>query len=428
MAADGLPDASRADPGGISMFEWTTGLRFVVALGLGFLVGLEREGIRFERNRLFFGGVRTFPILSLYGFACAWLHTLGISLAIPVGLLSVAVLASIAYIEKIKTGWLGVTSEVSALLTFVVGALALLSDVRVAMALGVVNTLLLSEKATLEHYVERLDRVEFLAIVKFLLVTMIIYPALPDRAFTAYDLNPARIWRIVIMVSAVGFVGYYLIKRLGSRVGLWASGFLGGIVSSTAVSIAAGRIARETPARAATALQASLVASSVMYLRILVLIAIISPAVALVLGWRLVALAAVGFGLAAWQARRETTPFSADVTSLQNPFEIKTALLFAALFVALTVLTGLARDRFGHAGLLALAGVVGVVDVDPFILSLVQPPHDPSTLMVRAIVIAVMSNTIAKGIYFGGLARSVRAPAARCYGAWALLHIPLLVL
>jgi uncharacterized membrane protein (DUF4010 family) len=267
------------------VFDWTAGLRFAVALGLGFLVGLEREGAQPDDRKIFFGGVRTFPILSMYGFACAWLAANGQSFMLPVGLVSVLALAAVSYIEKTKTGRFGATTEASALLTFATGALTVLTDLRLAMALGVTNTLLLSEKATLEAYVERLDKVEFLAIVKFLIVTVIIYPALPNREFTAYRLNPSRIWQIVMVVSSVGFVGYFLTRKFGHRVGLWLSGLLGGIVSSTAVSVAAGRIAQKDEAQGAAALQATLLASSVMYLRVLVFIGFLNPA-AFSLLWR----------------------------------------------------------------------------------------------------------------------------------------------
>jgi hypothetical protein len=218
-------------------FDWTMGLQLVLALALGLLVGLERERVRSETKKLFLGGVRTYPIISLFGFACAWLHMAGVAWILAAGLLAVLVLAAVGYAGKIREGRLGATSEVAALLTYVVGALVLLADIRLAVALGVINTILLSEKAAMESLVVRLDKVEFLAILRFLLVTFIIYPVVPDQDFTAFHLNPARIWRMVILVSSIGFVGYFLIKKFGSRVGLWLSGLMGGIVSSTAVSI-----------------------------------------------------------------------------------------------------------------------------------------------------------------------------------------------
>jgi uncharacterized membrane protein (DUF4010 family) len=261
----------------VNAIEWTFQLRLAVALALGFLTGLERESVKAEHQKLVFGGVRTHPIISLFGFGCAWLFQMGATVMLPVGLLSVGILAAVAYSAKIRAERFGSTTEFSALLTFVVGALALLADIWVSMALGIINAILLSEKAKLETFVENLNKAEFLATLKFLLVTLIILPVLPDQPYTRFGINPSTVWKMVIIVSTVGFVGYVLTRRLGARVGLWLSGLLGGIVSSTAVTIATGRMAQRDPGRALAALQASILASSVMYIRILVIVAIVSP-------------------------------------------------------------------------------------------------------------------------------------------------------
>lgn len=225
----------------MSTFQWTPPLRFVVALVLGFLIGLEREKTSIDRNRFVFSGVRTFSVISLLGYGCAWLFQLQVTLALPVGLVAVTGFAVAEYLEKSKDARAGWTSEAALLLSFVVGALALLADVWVSMALGIISTMLLSEKAEIEKQVEALNKTEFLAVLEFLLVTFIILPVLPDEAYTQFNLRPRSIWQIVVIVSSIGFVGYWLSKRFGSRVGLWLSGLLGGIVSSTAVTIALGR-------------------------------------------------------------------------------------------------------------------------------------------------------------------------------------------
>ncbi len=402
-------------------FEWTLGLRFVAALAVGFLVGLEREASRRENKPFFFGGVRTYPILSLFGFGCAWLFERGVTLMLPAGLLAVAAVIGVAYVEKIRSGRHGATSEVSALLTFTTGALAMLADVRLAMALGVVNTLLLSEKSTLEHYVEKLDRADFLATIKFLLVTVVIYPVLPDTDFTVYRINPAKVWQVVVLVSAIGFGGYLLTRKLGPRVGLALSGLMGGIVSSTAVSVATGRIARANPEQARAALQASLLASSVMYVRLFVLIVVFGGALAGRVGNVLLGLAGVGLALALTVRPPAGTTRPAQTPVMQNPVEIRVALVFALLFVGLRVATGLARARLGVEGVFCLSALAGLVDVDPFVLSVAQNPQSV-TIAAAAIVVAVMVNTLAKGVYFAFLSREGRPAALTRYGIWAVLH------
>jgi uncharacterized membrane protein (DUF4010 family) len=411
----------------MSAFEWTFELRFVVALALGALVGLERESTKVDHQGLVFAGVRTFPIISMFGFGCAWLYQAGATFVLPAGLLSISVLTALAYVAKVRAGRFGVTTEVSALVIFIAGALALLADVWVAMALGVINTILLSEKAELESYVERLNRVEFLATLKFLLVTVIILPVLPNQEYTRFRLNPTRIWEIVILVSTVGFVGYFLSKKFGNKAGLWLSGILGGIVSSTAVTIASGRIARKYPERSGSALQSAILAGSVMYIRILILIWALNQTHIPALWWRLVLLAAIGVMLSVRLMRDDKVFDEAAVPGLQNPFEVRPALAFALLFTVLSVVTEFVRTQIGDAGLLILSAVVGVSDIDPFVLSLVHGSQAGSSLVVSAIIMAMLSNTVAKGAYFIFLAPPMRKEAAWRYGLWALLHVPLIM-
>ena len=410
----------------MNAIEWTFQLRFALALALGLLVGLERESAK-DYQKLVFGGVRTHPIISLLGFGCAWLYQMGVTVMLPAGLVSLAALAVVSYLAKVREDHYGTTSEISALLTYVTGALALVADVWVVMALGVVNAILLSEKARLESFVDRLNKAEFLASLKFLLVTVIILPVLPDQEFTPFRINPATTWKFVIIVSTVGFIGYVLTRRLGTRVGFWMSGILGGIVSSTALTVAMGRLARVQPTRALGGLQASLLAGAVMYIRIVVIILLISPALGAALWWRAALLVAIGVVMALTVPGGDTEDPRPEVHGLENPFEITPALIFAALFVSLTVLVGLVRGWAGETGLLTLAAVVGIVDIDPFILSMVPQASVSFSLVVSATLLAAMSNTIAKGVYYFALVPSTRRQTAWRYALWGALHIPIII-
>ncbi len=405
--------------------EINSELRFVLALALGFLIGLERERSGATKQSRVFAGVRTFTLISLFGFACAWLHNLGLVAAVPVGLVAISGLAALEYYAKLRENRIGWTTEAAVLLTYAVGALALLAPPWVPLALGIIGTLLLSEKARLEGMVESLDNAEFLAVLKFLIVTALILPVVPDRAFTQYAINPRKLWLIVVMVSSVGFAGYFMIKKLGAKFGWWLSGLAGGIVSSTAVSVASGRIAQQQPGQAHHALQAALLASSVMYLRILALVAFLNGAFVPVLAWKLGVLCAVGFAFAWFVRPAEEPGAKGPVSSMQNPFEIVPALMFALLFVVLMVATKLVQAQFGDPALLGLAAVIGVVDIDPFILSLVQSNPAPQRLFVSAILVAMMVNTLAKGVYFAMLAGGVRRAALTRFALWAALHLPL---
>jgi uncharacterized membrane protein (DUF4010 family) len=412
----------------MNSIQWTFQLRFITALALGLLIGLERESSKNFSKSLILGGVRTFPIISMFGFGCVWLFQLGATFMLPAGIISVTILAAISYLAKIKTDRFGATSEISALLMFVTGALALLADIWIAMAMGIINTMLLSEKSQLENYVEKLNRTEFIAVLKFLLITLIILPVLPNQNYTAYDLNPSKIWWIVILVSSIGFVGYMLSKYLGDKIGLWLSGLIGGIISSTAVCVANGRLAKNNPDMAGSALSSSIVACSVMYVRIGILIFILNPVIAQAIWWKLLILCIVGFGISLTDKLPAKTakPVSQDIHGLKNPFELKPALLFAVLFVLLSVITQLVKNYTGTNGILTLSTVVGLSDIDPFILSIIHSYNIDMHLIASAIIIAMMSNTIIKGIYFGYSAQSARFKTIQQFGILALMHIPIL--
>ncbi len=409
----------------MDFIEQNAQMRFFIALALGFLMGLERETTPGRKSGRIFAGVRTYSLVSLFGFGCAWLFQYESRYALPAGLITLGALCLAEYFAKLKEGRIGWTSEIAVLLSFVIGASALLGSIWMPITLGVISTILLSEKSKIERYVDRLTKSEFLAITRFLLVTVIIYPMMPNRDYTQFGLNPTHIWKIVMMVSSIGFVGYFLGKKFGAQAGLRFSGFLGGIVSSTAVSVSVGRHAQKTPMQSLCALQASLIACSVMYLRILILVWIINVSFLSMLWWRMLLLSLIGAALSFYKFPQDGTAEKGEVTALENPFEIIPALMFAFLFVALSVVTAITRDFFGSAGLLVLAAIVGVTDIDPFLLSLVHGNAAADPVLLSAFLIAMMSNTIMKGIYFGTLAVPVRKEVLWRYGIWALLHIPL---
>ena len=269
---------------------------------------------------------------------------------------------------------------------------------------------------------------EFLATVKFLLITLIIYPVLPNQDYTQFHINPTKIWQIVIIVSTLGFVGYLLEKKFGEKVGLWLSGLLGGIVSSTAVTVSVARMARVNPECSEAALQASVIASSVTYLRVLALVWFVNPMFVPGLWYRMAALTIVGALLSIQFHKNEKSDHpQVELKELQNPFEIKPAVGFALLFVLLTVITGFIKISFGDAGLLGLSVVVGVTDITPFILSVVHNSDSTLKILNSAIVLSLLSNTIIKGIYFAVLSKKSRKETAVKYSILALCHIPFII-
>ena len=256
---------------------------------------------------------------------------------------------------------------------------------------------------------------------------LIVLPVLPNKEFTPFNINPAKVWQIVIIVSTLGFVGYLLEKKFGPKLGLWMSGILGGIVSSTAMTLSVGRMARNNPARSSSALQAALLASSVMYLRVLLLIWFINASFLPYLWPRLVFLTIVGVVLSLPMFRKELPPSESELPKLQNPFEVRPAIGFAILFIILSVVTRFVKSTVGNYGLLGLSAIVGVSDIDPFILSLVQGSDGAIRIFTSSIILAMMSNTVAKAIYFGSLSSATRRETILKYSIFALAHIPLII-
>jgi uncharacterized membrane protein (DUF4010 family) len=378
------------------------GTKILIVLFLSFLVGLEREEHKAGADHYSFGGVRTFPLIGLLGYAAALLSGSQLWL-VTAGFLVVGAFMLVAYRHKIaSSGMAGATSEMSALVTYLVGALVFFDYFWVATTLAVMSLLLLELKAGLESLATRTAPDEILTFTKFLLLTAVILPVLPDRTFGPFDINPFRAWLVVVAVSGVSY-GSYVLQRVTKQAGgVLLVGLLGGAYSSTVTTVALARRARqeERPHLFAGGI---LVASGVMYLRLAVLLAIFSrPLLALLGPW--FAGLALSAALAGWLWSRLPDTRSQEVKRQyqpKNPLELGTALLFAALFVVMVIATRLAVTYLGRAGVFALAAIMGVVDVDPFVLGIAQSAGTATPLVLAASAILVTSacNNIVKGIY-----------------------------
>jgi uncharacterized membrane protein (DUF4010 family) len=187
-----------------------------------------------------------------------------------------------------------------------------------------------------------------------------------------------------------------------------------------------GRIAQKDPEQSADALRASMLAGSLMYPRVLILVYIINQDVGMALWWKALLLMVVGIGMSLTVSKSGTAINKDQMPVPQNPFEIRPSLVFAVLFVILSVLTIIVRESLGDPGLVGLSVITGVSDIDPFILSLAHNPGEGIKLVTLAIVVAMMSNTMAKGIYFAILSKERRKESLTKYAIWALVHVPLL--
>ncbi|HUA17761.1 MAG TPA: DUF4010 domain-containing protein [Bryobacteraceae bacterium] len=380
--------------------------QILLVLFLSFLIGLEREEQKATSEQYRFGGVRTFPLLGLLGYALC-LFSGGSLLPPTVGFAVVGAFLWQSYRHKLEGVLLaGMTTELSGLMTYVVGGLVARELYWIAITLTVLGVGLLELKTALEALAKRIAADEILTFSKFLLLTAVILPIVPDQTFGTFGFNPFKTWLVVVAVSTISYSSYLLQRWTQKRGGLLLAALLGGAYSSTLTTLVLAKRAREQ-SRPHLYSGSMLVASGVMYLRLLALLGIFNRQLLQRLGWPFLLLAAAAIaGGVLWMHLLDHGGREEQNFQPKNPLEIGAAFLFAGLFVAMLLITHLALLYLGRAGLFALAGVMGVTDVDPFILSLAESASTttPVALAGGAIVIAAASNNLIKGIYAYGFA------------------------
>lgn len=396
-----------------------------VALAAGLLIGMERQQSSSEEDHgNFLGGARTHPLVALVG-ACSMLlaRQLG-AVALALGLVAVGAFLLVGYVDDIKKGRdRGLTSEVAFLLSFSLGALALSQGVveplerkLIAVAsIAVIATLLLSIKLSLHSVLAKASKQDVFATLKFLLVAVVALPLLPDRTFGPLDvLNPRNLGLMVVLIAGISFVGYLAIRILGARRGLGLTGLVGGLVSSTAVTLSFSGKAKEEPRLNASFALAVVLASSVMFLRVLLEVAVVNQALLARLAVPMGAMA-VGGALASAFLYRRSRKSEASLPDIQfnNPFELSSALKFAALFGAILLVSKAATTYFGSGATYLTGLLAGTTDVDAITLSMANLAKGglAPEVAVTTILIAVASNSV------------VKATMATVVGGWAFGRI-----
>jgi uncharacterized membrane protein (DUF4010 family) len=380
------------------------GIKIVLVLFLTFLIGIEREEHKGAADHYSFGGVRTFPLIGLVGYTVSLLS--GDQL-IPeiVGFLTVGGFFMLSYWHKLCSraldGMPGVTSEIAGLVTYLLGALVSHSYFWIATTIAIATSLLLEMKESLEGLTKRIAPHEMLTFTKFMLLTAVVLPVLPNQAFGQFEINPFRIWLVVVAVSSVSY-GSYLLMLASKGSGIMLSALLGGAYSSTVTTVAlAKRSSREAHPHLFAG--ATLIASAMMYLRLTILVGIFSRSLLQILAVPFLTLAAVA-GAAGWLWSRIPDGSSDELRREfhhENPLELKAAVLFAALFILVLIITRAALLYLGSGGVYGLASIMGFTDVDPFIMGMTQSAGTVTGLRVAAaaIVVAAASNNLMKGIY-----------------------------
>lgn len=378
--------------------------QFAIALFIGALIGLEREKKKVSGGKLGIGGIRTFLLFAEAGAISAWLSRQLETPLIFVGagaLVTGVVIAG--YREDVRqhpTDY-GLTTEMAAIVVFLLGGMVLFGQAELAVGLAIATLAALAWKEPLHAFIHGLDHDDIFAALKLLIATFIVLPVLPNRTLDPWGaLNPYKIWLLVVLISALSLVGYATARWLGERKGLAITGLVGGLVSSTAVTLAFTKRSKEPGAETMGGPLAAgiLLAWAVMFVRI----GIIAAAVNRALAWRLAgpvaALAAASLVAAWWLSRRGEGDRPQVSVPLRNPFSLRAAINFALLFTGVLLVVKLGEHYLPQSALLVVAFVAGLTDVDAITLSMADYARTTGAfaMAATAVGIAAMANTAFK--------------------------------
>ncbi|MES1993303.1 MAG: DUF4010 domain-containing protein [Pseudomonadota bacterium] len=372
-----------------------------LALAVGLLIGLERgwqSRTLAEGERI--AGLRTFGLLGLLGGVASLLSEAfggGILVAM---ILAVAAVLGGAYLLRFQsTLAASATTTIAALLTLGFGALAGIGELELAAAGAVTTSLVLNLKPTLHAGLQRLEASEVQATLNLLLISVVLLPVLPDRGYGPWEVfNPYRLWWMVVLIAGISFGGYFAVKLLGPGRGIPLTGLLGGLSSSTVVTLNLARLARSHPDWNPILASGILVACGTMFPRILLISGLLYPPLLMRLAPPLAAMALVtyaGAGIFWWRQRQA---IQSAALPLSNPFQLGTALRFGALLAGILLAAEWIRSLWGEQGLYVLAMISGLTDVDAITLSLARMGRGGMTVdaVVLGILLAAMSNNLVK--------------------------------
>lgn len=383
--------------------DFTLVWNFATALLTGALIGIERERHKQQLDHPEIAGLRTFVLFALFGALSGWMSlVLDSPWILAAGLLAAtaAVIAGYVLTVRLSPDALGLTTEIAAIATFLLGALAAHGQRELTVGLGVIVAAVLAYKQPLHGFVGKLDSEDVYAALRLLIATFIVLPLIPDEPLDPWGaLNPQSLWLLVLLISGLSLVGYILTRLLGAHRGLPLTGLTGGLVSSTAVTLSFARQSHEPQyAEARTALASGvLLAWTVSFIRVLIEVLVVNRALLPQLLPPLVAMALVAAACGGWFLRQASNGIEAHDVQLRNPFSLTSAMKFAALFAVVLLVVAIVRTHAPESGLYYVAALAGTTDVDAITLSMAQYARSGSPqVAANAITIAALSNTVVK--------------------------------
>jgi uncharacterized membrane protein (DUF4010 family) len=381
-------------------------IKFVLVFVFSLLIGLEQRQLHINKKfESRFGTDRTFTLIGILGFI---LYVISPQNLLPFlgGGAVIGVYLGLYYLEKMREQKAhGITSLVIALITYCLAPLIYTQTVWLVLLI-VVSVLILAEiKKSLFKFTQKFDHNEFITLSKFIVIAGVILPLLPDHPISAtINISPYKFWLAIVAVSGISYFSYLLKKFVFPKSGIILTGILGGLYSSTATTVILAKKSKEMPNdnRISTAI---ILATSMMYLRIFLLALFFNKALAQHLAPAFGVLVVVSAIVAVYFLKYKKHPAQKETRQQEesthsNPLEFKTSLLFGTLFILFALLTSFVNKTFGAGGINVLSFVVGVTDIDPFIINLLQSKLNIADLfLVMAIINATTSNNLLKMIY-----------------------------
>lgn len=393
----------------------------ILVLTFSLLIGLSQRRLNLHKEATLFGSDRTFTLIGLLGYILYLFSPHDFMLFAGGGLVLAGLLGLNYYFKVYKLGNYGITSIITALITYCIGPLVILTSSWFFVSVVVVVLLLTEMKSTFVELAQKMNNDEFITLAKFLLISFIILPMLPDtRIIPEISLTPYRIWLATVIVSGISYLSYLVKRYIFPQSGVVVSGFLGGLYSSTAtITILARKCRRANPEHLPEYATAMFLAVGMMFLRLMIIIAIfnfqIFKLLVIPMAILMVVSCVVGLYLRKGNKEHRNLADDIDIEEDNNPLEFKVALIFAFLYVVFTILTFYTIEYMGSGGLTILSFISGVSDITPFILNLMGGQFEGLSLSLLAACClqATLSNNIVKMIYamgFSGRRKELAKP------------------
>jgi len=374
-------------------------IHLIITTVFSFLIGLELKTYKEIKNKedSLIGSVRTYTFLGVLGFI---FYKIDIG-AYLLGLAAFTLLYALFYYQRLKLHKSSIIIFLVALIVYSIGPVSIEYNIWMPSLIFVLVVFILNSKTHLQNLTSQIDIKEFETFGKFVLLSAVILPLLPDKNLPYLDISPFKIWLSVVIISGISYGSYILQKYFFKNKGYLITGILGGLYSSTATTVVLSKKAKEINSPILNG--AVIIATAMMYLRILAIAFIFNKEIAKNMSLFYTGFAAVMILLAIIFSKKDT---KSTYTNDQNPLELQTAFLFAFLFVTMMAITKYITIHYGNTGLQILSFLIGFTDIDPYILSLLTGKYLVSkSLLLKGIFIATGSNNILKAIYaayFGG--------------------------